>query len=112
MRELERYIVLQIVDQHWKEQLHNMDVLRQGIGLRGYGQRNPLQEYAFEAFNLVEEMTAQIKMGVARLLFRGQVPVNQPLLREPQRRAPLSYPGSDDCSTPATPVPVVVDVGG
>jgi len=112
MRELERYIVLQIVDQHWKEQLHNMDVLRQGIGLRGYGQRNPLQEYAFEAFNLFEEMTAQIKMDVARLLFRVQVQVNQPLQREPQRRAPLSYTGSDDGSTTATPMPVFDDGGG
>jgi preprotein translocase subunit SecA len=73
LRELERFIVLQVVDQHWKEHLHNMDVLRQGIGLRGYGQRNPLQEYAFEGFNLFEEMTANIKLNVAKLLFRVQV---------------------------------------
>lgn len=81
MRELERFIVLQVVDNHWKEQLHNMDVLRQGIGLRGYGQRNPLQEYAFEAFNLFEEMKSNIKLNVAKLLFRVQVQTNQKLER-------------------------------
>ena len=90
MRELERFITLQVVDQHWKEQLHNMDVMRQGIGLRGYGQRNPLQEYAFEAFNLFEEMTQNIKLNVAKLLFRVQVQTEQPLERRPQRPQTLN----------------------
>ncbi len=85
MRELERYIVLQVVDNDWKEQLHAMDVLRQGIGLRGYGQRNPLQEYAFEAFNLFEEMKGNIRLQVAKLLFRVQVQTEAPV---PQQRAP------------------------
>ncbi len=85
MRELERYIVLQVVDNDWKEQLHAMDVLRQGIGLRGYGQRNPLQEYAFEAFNLFEEMKSNIRLQVAKLLFRVQVQTEAPV---PQQRAP------------------------
>src|SRR5690606_16249471 len=95
MRELERFIVLQVVDQHWKEHLHNMDVLRQGIGLRGYGQRNPLQEYAFEGFNLFEEMKANIRLNVAKLLFRVQVQTGEALDRGRQRRAarpaPVSY---------------------
>ena len=90
MRELERFIVLQVVDQHWKEHLHNMDVLRQGIGLRGYGQRNPLQEYAFEGYNLFEEMKANIKLQVAKLLFRVQVQTDQQLERREQRR-PVQY---------------------
>jgi preprotein translocase subunit SecA len=85
LRELERFIVLQVVDQHWKEHLHNMDVLRQGIGLRGYGQRNPLQEYAFEGFNLFEEMTANIKLNVAKLLFRVQVQTGSRLERREAR---------------------------
>jgi preprotein translocase subunit SecA len=90
MRELERFIVLQVVDQHWKEQLHNMDVLRQGIGLRGYGQRNPIQEYSFEAFNLFEEMKANIRLNVAKLIFRVQVQTDQGLQRREQQRA-VSY---------------------
>ena len=85
LRELERFIVLQVVDQHWKEQLHAMDVLRQGIGLRGYGQRNPLQEYAFEGYNLFEEMKANIKLNVAKLLFRVQVQTNARLERREAR---------------------------
>ena len=90
MRGLERFIVLQVVDQHWKEQLHNMDVMRQGIGLRGYGQRNPIQEYAFEAFNLFEEMKQNIKLNVAKLLFRVQVQAEQPLQRKLTRKQPLN----------------------
>ncbi|HEX7021574.1 MAG TPA: preprotein translocase subunit SecA [Trueperaceae bacterium] len=90
MRELERFIVLQVVDNHWKEQLHTMDVLRQGIGLRGYGQRNPLQEYAFEAFNLFEEMKANIRLNVAKLLFRVQVQTDQKLERKEAPRK-VSY---------------------
>lgn len=97
LRELERFVTLQVVDQHWKEQLHNMDVLRQGIGLRGYGQRNPIQEYAFEAFNLFEEMKGNIKLNVAKLLFRVQVQTeaNQPLQRK-QSTAPSRISYSDD----------------
>jgi preprotein translocase subunit SecA len=97
MRQLERYIVLQVVDQHWKEHLHAMDVLRQGIGLRGYGQRNPLQEYAFEGFNLFEEMKANIRLNVAKLLFRVQVRTEQPLQRR-ERRTSVSY--DDGSGTP------------
>src|SRR5690606_27728657 len=99
MRELERFIVLQVVDQHWKEHLHNMDVLRQGIGLRGYGQRNPLQEYAFEAFNLFEEMKANIRLNVAKLLFRVQVQTGEALDRGRQRRA--ARPAAVDYQAPA-----------
>ena len=91
LRELERFIVLQVVDQHWKEHLHNMDVLRQGIGLRGYGQRNPIQEYALEGFNLFEEMKADIRFNVAKLLFRVQVETDQRLEHRQQRAASVEY---------------------
>jgi preprotein translocase subunit SecA len=74
-----------------------MDVLRQGIGLRGYGQRNPLQEYAFEGFNLFEEMKANIRLNVAKLLFRVQVRTEQPLQRR-ERRTSVSY--DDGSGTP------------
>ncbi|MEJ2356796.1 MAG: preprotein translocase subunit SecA [Deinococcales bacterium] len=91
LRELERFIVLQVVDQHWKEHLHNMDVLRQGIGLRGYGQRNPIQEYALEGFNLFEEMKADIRFNVAKLLFRVQVETDQRLEHRQQRPSSVEY---------------------
>jgi preprotein translocase subunit SecA len=108
LRELERFIVLQVVDQHWKEQLHNMDVLRQGIGLRGYGQRNPLQEYAFEAYNLFEEMKSNIRLNVAKLLFRVQVQAEGALERGDGRRGRLVYSNpaeaAGDAPTTASPV--------
>jgi preprotein translocase subunit SecA len=104
LRELERFITLQVVDQHWKEQLHSMDVLRQGIGLRGYGQRNPLQEYATEAFNLFQEMTATIKLEVAKLLFRVQVQQQQPLERKTQPRN-ISTNEGDSASASAFAAP-------
>jgi preprotein translocase subunit SecA len=106
LRELERFITLQVVDQHWKEQLHNMDVLRQGIGLRGYGQRNPLQEYATEAFRLFEDMVGTIKLEVAKLLFRVQVQQQQPLERKQvQRNITTNEGDSASASAFAAPRP-------
>jgi preprotein translocase subunit SecA len=116
MRELERFIVLQVVDQHWKEHLHAMDVLRQGIGLRGYGQRNPLQEYAFEGYNLFEEMKANIKLNVAKLLFRVQVQRDQRLERR-EARSGLQFisdraqPGVGAGGGPTQPITVEEKVG-
>ncbi|MFC4455718.1 preprotein translocase subunit SecA [Deinococcus sonorensis] len=68
-----RYVLLQVVDQYWKEHLHGMDVLRQGIGLRGYGQRDPFSEYKFEATNMFNEMIDKLKGEVTKYLFRMQV---------------------------------------
>ncbi len=100
MRDVERFIVLQLVDKHWKEHLHNMDVLRQGIGLRGYGQRNPLQEYASEGFNLFEEMKDSIRSDVVRSLFRVEVSTQEALSRGPRdsRRDQYSSSENEDLS--------------
>ncbi len=98
MRDVERFIVLQVVDKHWKEHLHNMDVLRQGIGLRGYGQRNPLQEYAAEGFNLFEEMKDAIRSDVVRALFQVEVSTREALTRGPRDRRRNKYSTSDDIS--------------
>ncbi|WP_027482193.1 preprotein translocase subunit SecA [Deinococcus pimensis] len=68
-----RYVLLQIVDQYWKEHLHGMDVLRQGIGLRGYGQRDPFTEYKFEATKMFNEMIDNLKGDVTKYIFRMQV---------------------------------------
>jgi len=68
-----RYVLLQVVDQHWKEHLHGMDVLRQGIGLRSYGQRDPFSEYKFEATNMFNEMIDNLQTEVTKYIFRMQV---------------------------------------
>ena len=72
LNSLSRYVLLQTVDQHWKEHLHGMDVLRQGIGLRGYGQRDPFTEYKFEATNMFNEMIDGLKSDVTKFIFRMQ----------------------------------------
>jgi preprotein translocase subunit SecA len=56
LRRVERDIMLQIVDQQWKDHLYSLDHLKEGIGLRGYGQRDPLVEYKKESFNLFQAM--------------------------------------------------------
>ena len=73
MRQLERMILLQMVDTHWKEHLLNMDHLKEGIGLRGYGQKNPLDEYKKEGFNLFLAMIETVKEQTVGTLMRVQI---------------------------------------
>jgi len=72
MRQLERALLLQIVDQHWKEHLYDMDKLKEGIGLRAYGQKDPLQEYKREGFDMFSDMIMQIKQELIQLLLKIQ----------------------------------------
>ncbi len=73
LRHLERVVLLQIVDHHWKEHLLNMDHLKEGIGLRGYGQKNPLDEYKKEGFNMFGDMIGRVKTQTVSTLFRLQL---------------------------------------
>ncbi|HEX6972024.1 MAG TPA: preprotein translocase subunit SecA, partial [Limnochordia bacterium] len=73
MRELERLILLQLIDSKWMQHLRAMDELREGIGLRAYGQKDPLLEYKFEAYEMFKAMTDSIQEDVVRYLFRVQV---------------------------------------
>ncbi len=73
MRHLERMILLKMVDDHWKDHLLGMDHLREGIGLRGYGQKNPLDEYKKEGFAMFEEMIGVVKTQTISTLMRIQV---------------------------------------
>jgi preprotein translocase subunit SecA len=68
MRELEKFVMLTAVDNQWKDHLLSMDHLKEGIGLRGYGQRDPLKEYQKEGYDLFLEMNARIKEEVARTM--------------------------------------------
>ncbi|NCC58711.1 MAG: preprotein translocase subunit SecA, partial [Synergistales bacterium] len=72
MQYLVRYILLQVIDTKWKEHLYGLDNLREGIGLRAYGQRNPLVEYKREAFDMFDQMTDSVKEEAVELLFRVQ----------------------------------------
>ncbi|MBU1639009.1 MAG: preprotein translocase subunit SecA [Proteobacteria bacterium] len=73
MRYLERIVLLQMVDNHWKDHLLGMDHLRQGIGLRGYGQKNPLDEYKREGFDMFNAMIETVKLQTVSTLLRIQV---------------------------------------
>ncbi len=73
MRELEKVIMLRVVDNKWMEHLDHMDMLREGINLRAYGQRNPLVEYKIEALSMFEEMEANIQDQIASLMYHVAV---------------------------------------
>ena len=72
MRQIEKHIMLQILDHQWKEHLATMDHLRQGIHLRGYAQKNPKQEYKRESFDLFKELLNDIKHETIRFLSHTQ----------------------------------------
>ncbi len=72
MRYLEKMLLLQVIDHHWKDHLLGMDHLRDGIGLRGYGQKDPLIEYKREGFDMFSGMMERIKSDVLERLFRVQ----------------------------------------
>ncbi len=74
LSQVEKHLMLQIVDRHWKEHLSNMDHLRQGIHLRGYAQKNPKQEYKREAFELFQNMLNQIQHELIRVLHTLEPP--------------------------------------
>ena len=73
MRELEKVVMLRVVDKKWMEHLDHMDMLRDGINLRAYGQRNPLVEYKIEALDMFEEMEADIQDQIASLMYHVSI---------------------------------------
>jgi preprotein translocase subunit SecA len=92
LRRVERDIMLQIVDSQWKDHLYSLDHLKEGIGLRGYGQKDPLVEYKKESFALFTAMKDRIEEEIVRYLWRltpvlgdesGPPPVRQPAVRRP-----------------------------
>jgi len=82
MRYLERVIFLQMVDTYWKEHLLNMDHLKEGIGLRGYGQKNPLIEYKREGFEMFANMIDTVKQQTLSTLFRIKLASQEDVDRE------------------------------
>ena len=72
MRELERVVMLKVVDQKWMDHIDAMDELKDGIGLRAYGQKNPVDQYRIEGFDMFDEMVANIKVDVVKLILHAQ----------------------------------------
>ena len=82
MRALEKAVMLKIVDSKWMEHLDSMDMLREGIGLRAYGQKNPLVEYKFEAYDMFEAMIQAIQEDTVMYLYRIRVELNDETVEE------------------------------
>ena len=72
MRSLERDVLLRVVDNQWIDHLHNIDMLKEGIGLRAYGQKDPLIEYKKEAYDLFNKMMYEIQSNTVRYIFRAK----------------------------------------
>src|SRR5947207_4520715 len=89
MREVERRVILSVLDRKWREHLYEMDYLREGIGLRGYGQRDPLIEYQREGYDMFSAMMDGIKEESVGLLFNLEVQVQEnPIVEEQQDTPP------------------------
>ncbi len=104
LRQLEKMVLLQVIDHHWKDHLLGMDQLRDGIGLRGYGQKDPLIEYKREGFDMFSAMMDRIKGDALDRLFhvkavRGEVPPTAPQLQRPAR---MTLNRGDQPSPPQT----------
>ncbi len=98
MRAVEKAVMLQVLDQTWKEHLAAMDYLRQGIHLRGYAQKNPKQEYKREAFEMFQGLLSRFKTEVTGILCKGQIRADQgPGAYEPQAPMPanMNYEHAD-----------------
>ncbi len=91
MRDLEKVVLLRVIDTHWKDHLLAMDYLKEGIGLRGYGQKDPLVEYKREGFDLFAEMIDRIRGSVVEHLFRVQAVREAPSLPQ-QSLSPAAQP--------------------
>jgi preprotein translocase subunit SecA len=99
-RDLERWITLQVTDTRWREHLDNMDYMRQGIGLRGYAQKDPLVEYRQEGQEMFNEMSFLIKQEAVRVLMHADVEVeagdgNGALPQSQAPRGDLTYRHED-----------------
>ena len=97
IRELERVILLKVIDRKWMDHIDDMDQLRQGIGLQAYGQRDPLVEYKLNGYEMFDSMTANIQEDTVKLLFH--VRVEQKVERE--QVAQVTGTNKDDSATKA-----------
>jgi len=111
LNQMERYIILNAIDTHWQEYLRSMDALRQGVGLRAYGQRDPLVEYKKEAYTMFSDLMDKIKSDISDRMFRAATSLNAfqsfltALPRVQTQHASVSALGGHTGETPAQPRP-------
>ncbi|MEE1014229.1 MAG: preprotein translocase subunit SecA [Clostridia bacterium] len=108
MREVERVLLLRVVDQKWMDHIDNMEQLRQGINLRAYAQRDPVVEYKFEAMDMFEEMIASIKEDTVRHLFHV---IPQTRIERTQIAKPVAENHGSDGTVKKQPVRRKAEIG-
>ena len=96
MRMVEKSLLLQILDQIWKEHLQHLDFLRQGIGLRAYAQRDPLNEYKTEAFNLFSKMLDRLRETVTTVLAKVELQIGDQAAMNPMEEQPSPFEGAQE----------------
>ncbi len=120
MDNLKRVVMLRVIDSKWIEQLDNMDTLRDGIGLRGYGGRDPLVEYKIEGYSMFQEMMTAVREEIVSLLLRVQLakqgeellPKKKNLsYNEPQPTGPYSLPAAPRQESKQAPIKKEIRVG-
>jgi len=102
LREIERVVLLRVVDQKWMDHIDNMDHLKQGMGLRAYKQQDPIQAYQMEGSAMFEEMIEGIKTETVKFLFH--VRVERPIKREQVAKETSASHGQDDSSLKKEPI--------
>ena len=115
LRQLEKMVMLQVIDYHWKDHLLSMDHLRDGIGLRGYGQKDPLIEYKREGYDMFAAMMSRIKGDVLDRLFHIQAVKGEeppPVIREPAVPLRMSFNRGEEEAKPQAPVHRTADKVG
>lgn len=101
MRQIETMIVLRVVDREWKDNLRRLDELKQGIGLRAYGQKDPLMEYHFEANNMFQDMISSIKEEVVKFIYKVRIKKEESRgILQARREAPAPMVGSQIKKSP------------
>jgi len=110
MREVERVIMLQVVDEYWMDQIDSMNELKHGIGLRAYGQADPLVEYKREGFDMFEQMVAAIQEETVRRLFTFRLRTNEEVQRQRVAKVTGEF-GAGDLTLKKQPAKKTVKVG-
>lgn len=96
MRELERVVMLQCVDRHWMDHIDDMDELRKGIGLRAYGQRDPVVEYKFESYDMFDNMIKAIREDTVKMIFAARVRTGEEVKRTEVAKPTSESGGTDE----------------
>jgi len=101
MRQLEKIVVLNVIDNRWRDHLLEMDYLKEGIGLRSYGQHDPLVEYKHESFHLFKDMIEEVKNDTVKLLYNARIYTGEEQERQHEKQyknVSTSGPGDDSAA--------------